>query len=455
MGSTIEIIKKILDRWEELREDKLSDLSAEEIVDQDEDLQRLVADRSHVLSEANEKINKLRRFDSKLGIAKEAQEPHFDVKPLGEPKEKLHAGLQVDVDADLVIEREINRGGLGIIYSATDRVLQRRVAVKISNESSHNGEACDSLRQEAIVIAQLDHPGIAPLYGIGMTKEDEVCYSMRLIEGEELEEAINDLHHARSKRTDWEFQKQLRTLLRSFIAICQTLQHAHDRGVVHCDVKPRNIRVGEYGETVLLDWGEAVAVSRNVKGPRVHMGKKTPGYSAPELQFGYRPTPACDVYSAGVMLMRIVTGKDSLKGNEIGTPAALLSICKKATSEKPLDRYQRIDSLGADVQAWLDHDDVSVHRDSWFEWSLRMLSRYDFVARLALVAGIAMVLVLGLALALTVNNNRVRTVAQRNSLILASGIASDRVADEFEMRWQALRHLSERIGERPLRYRGT
>ena len=69
------IESKILDRWEELREDKLSDLSAEEIVDQDEDLQRLVADRSHVLSEANEKINKLRRFDSKLGIAKEAQEP--------------------------------------------------------------------------------------------------------------------------------------------------------------------------------------------------------------------------------------------------------------------------------------------------------------------------------------------------------------------------------------------
>ena len=93
MGSTIEIIEKILDRWEELREGRQGDLLAEDVVLQDEGLQRLVADQTHLLSEANEKIEKLRRFDAEVGIGNSDAEPHFDAKTLEQSEEKLHTGL--------------------------------------------------------------------------------------------------------------------------------------------------------------------------------------------------------------------------------------------------------------------------------------------------------------------------------------------------------------------------
>jgi serine/threonine protein kinase len=168
------------------------------------------------------------------------------MKPLADPI--LSHLLRVTAEPDLSstpyrLAGHIGQGGMGSIWEVEDSRLDRRVALKVL----HNGTA---IREEAKTAATLEHPGIAPVYETGLLEDGRSYYTMRLIRGKTLAEAITP-------------ELPLRERLRLWLSVAETLDFAHSRGVHHRDLKPDNILVGDYGEVVVLDWGIAERNSTN------------------------------------------------------------------------------------------------------------------------------------------------------------------------------------------------
>jgi serine/threonine-protein kinase len=166
------------------------------------------------------------------------------------------------------------RGGLGEVHVALDEELNREVALK----TIQAGRAQDpSLRarflREAEVTGPLEHPGIVPVYGLVTAADGSPAYAMRFITGESLHDAILAFHAeqarrraetvlffrqaARNRQNADAYRLGLRPLLGHFVAVCNAVAYAHSRGVVHRDLKPQNVMLGKYGETLVLDWGLA------------------------------------------------------------------------------------------------------------------------------------------------------------------------------------------------------
>src|SRR5581483_4683188 len=138
-----------------------------------------------------------------------------------------------------------------------------------------------------------DHPGIVPVYGLGFHADGRPYFAMRFVEGETLSEAIRRVHASGPRFDAIEF----RQLLRRFVDVCNTVAYAHSRGVIHCDIKPGNVLLGKYGETLLVDWGlakevghpggstdealRARAAEESSTPPRGHV-VGTPSYMSPE-----------------------------------------------------------------------------------------------------------------------------------------------------------------------------
>lgn len=156
------------------------------------------------------------------------------------------------------ILRSHARGGLGEVFIAHDEELNREVALKrIRNQYLDTPENRARFLLEAEVTGGLEHPGIVPVYSLGVSEDGQPYYAMRLIRGESLKGAIDDFHHVRPASDDSARLLELRQLLARFIEVCNAVGYAHSRGVLHRDLKPENIMLGNYGETLVVDWGLA------------------------------------------------------------------------------------------------------------------------------------------------------------------------------------------------------
>ena len=148
------------------------------------------------------------------------------------------------------------RGGLGQIWMARDARLRREVAFKeLLPSALKNKNALERFLEEAQITGQLEHPSIVPIYDIGYQQNGTPFYAMKLVRGETMEKHIEALHEL--PKDSPEFSLTFRKLLRNFIDICNALAFAHDRGVLHRDLKPLNVMLGAFGETLVLDWGLA------------------------------------------------------------------------------------------------------------------------------------------------------------------------------------------------------
>ena len=170
--------------------------------------------------------------------------------------ETCAAALEGDGDTDVLaglpqtgeryeVRRPLGEGGMGVVFEAEDRLFGRRVALKKvrhDNRSLHRRFVA-----EAVVTANLEHPGIAPVYERGLDDVGAPFYAMRLVEGRTVSEVVAERERLEDRLA----------LLPSMVRLAQTLAFAHDRGVVHRDVKPDNVILGDHGQTVLLDWGIA------------------------------------------------------------------------------------------------------------------------------------------------------------------------------------------------------
>ena len=231
---------------------------------------------------------------------------------------------------------------------------------------------------------------------------------MRFIRGESLKQAISR-HYDRS-RLEMGSNLELRQLLNRFIAVCNAIAYAHSRGVLHRDLKPSNIMLGEFGETLVVDWGLAKSfaspeqdeASAGSTGPwhlplsssdseltRTGQTLGTPAYMSPEQAAGRLEQlgPATDIYSLGATLYHLLTGTtpfaksavhELLKQVQQGdfptprqvnrqVPAALEAICLRAMARQPEGRYSSAKVLAGDVEHWLADEAITVHAEPWNE----------------------------------------------------------------------------------------
>jgi serine/threonine protein kinase len=230
------------------------------------------------------------------------------------------------------VEEEIGRGGMGVVYRAWDAQLERRVALKVM-------DAGYAINQEARLLARLEHPGLAPVYDSGILPDGRIYYAMRLIQGRRLDEYLRH-------------EPVLPPRLRIFEKICDAVAFAHNRGVVHCDLKPQNVMVGEFGEVFVMDWGVARALD-DAAVPRAG----TPHYMAPEQSAaGSHPIDArTDVFALGRILADLLPDPP---------PRPLAAVARKASAPAAGDRFGDVQQLAAEVGRFLDGLPVTAYRDT-------------------------------------------------------------------------------------------
>jgi serine/threonine protein kinase len=232
---------------------------------------------------------------------------------------------------------EIGRGGMGVVYLAEDAELARHVAIKILDDT-----------REARVLASLEHPGIVPVHEAGTLPDGRSYYAMKLVRGARLDVCAGT---------------SLPERLRLFERICEPVAFANARGVVHGDLKPANIMVGEFGEVLVMDWGAP--------------GAGTQAFMAPEQTAGETLDARADVFALGRILSILLERERTI-------PKPLASICRRATEPDRELRYSGALAMAADVAAYLDRLPVSAHRESLGERVARLAERNRTL--LALVA---------------------------------------------------------------------
>ncbi len=290
-----------------------------------------------------------------------------------------------------VILSEHDRGGLGRILRAYDQHLDRIVAIKELLDPGERGE--HRFLREATLTARLEHGGIVPIHEIGRTRDGIPYYVMKFISGRSLKELLQSSTDLSSRMA----------LLPIIAAAADAIAYAHSEGIIHRDIKPGNIVVGDYGETFVVDWGLAkelghtaetgdyrrhkspISRSEELTGKGAVIG--TPAYMAPEQAIGVETDERTDVFGLGCTLAHILIGEDYLKWREKTSaaktsflhgkkiPPALDSIISKATNEDRVSRYDSAKDLAEDVRAILSGRLVTVHSYSRNEvivsWMMR------------------------------------------------------------------------------------
>ena len=169
-----------------------------------------------------------------------------------------------DAEGRFRIVRLHDRGALGEVYVARDQQLHRIVALKrIKRDHAADDDKRARFVIEAEITGRLEHPGIVPVYGLGTHDDGRPFYTMRFIRGDNLKAAIDEFHRGGQTEADpGRRALGLQKLLRRFLDVCNAVDYAHSRGVLHRDLKPGNIMLGKFGETLVVDWGLAKSVGR-------------------------------------------------------------------------------------------------------------------------------------------------------------------------------------------------
>ena len=363
----------------------------------------------------------------------------------------VSVGAATSIGTRFRILRPHAKGGLGQVSVAHDSELHREVALKEiqSRHADHPGSRARFLR-EAEITGALEHPGVVPVYGLGQYADGRPFYAMRFIRGASLKETIDRVYKAERPRSDrGEQALEFRQLLGRFVAVCNAIAFAHSRGVLHRDVKPDNIMLGEFGETLVVDWGLAKQLNRpeaevatadmrpqvtstsGSEPTEMGLALGTPSYMSPEQAAGRLDllTPASDVYSLGATLYCLLTGRAPFRGSDVGVmlqqvqrgefappwelnrqaSRALSAICLKAMALKPEERYASARAFADDIEHWLADEPVAAYRDNWSQRLGRWARRHrTFVTATAVTVLVATGILLVATLLLTNANERER-----------------------------------------------
>jgi WD40 repeat protein/tRNA A-37 threonylcarbamoyl transferase component Bud32 len=275
---------------------------------------------------------------------------------------------------------EYGRGGLGLVHRAYDRALGRDVAIKeLLDRTSHVGEV--RFLREAMITARLEHPGIVPVHEAGRWADGTPFYAMKLVAGRSLRDLIGE-----RKTVDERIP-----LLHHVIAVADAIAYAHGKQIIHRDLKPANVIVGDFGETIVIDWGLAkdltlgddlhepvaspnldeASLERSSELTTVGSVIGTPAYMAPEQARGERVDQRADVFSIGAMLWELCAldhnpPRDPRQRERVlgraGIDRDLIEIMQKALAGDPTQRYADAGALASDLKAFKSGAQITARR---------------------------------------------------------------------------------------------
>jgi WD40 repeat protein/tRNA A-37 threonylcarbamoyl transferase component Bud32 len=337
-----------------------------------------------------------------------------------------------------VVSREIAKGGMGRVLEARDLRLGRNVAIK--ELLPKNRDAAKRFEREARITARLQHPGIIHVYEAGTWPGGEPFYAMPYVSGRSLDKVVAE----RATLAD------RLGLLPNVIAVADALAYAHSENVIHRDLKPANVLIGEFGETVVIDWGLAKDLGtfsdpaeslqlrmRNVEETLSGGVVGTPAYMPPEQARGEADQRA-DVYALGALLYKVLVGVAPYVGDsskeilelvkttrptpirerEPGTPRDLVAIVEQAMARDPDDRYITASELAADLKRFQTGQLVAAHRYTTGQLFWRFVRRHRLAIGIATVALVVLVAVGALSIR--------RVLAEQRLAEHAAHVAEDR-----------------------------
>ncbi len=303
-----------------------------------------------------------------------------------------HAAHMLADFGDYELLEEMGRGGQGIVYRARQKSLNRTVALKIVGLGQWATKRhLQRFHLEAEAAASLDHPCIVPIYEIG-EREGSCYFSMKLIEGGPLDKV--------AEREQMSPRRAAEIIAR----LARTLHYAHERGVLHRDIKPGNILIDAKGEPHLTDFGLARLVETESTVTRTTEALGTPSYMAPEQAKGNNPqlTSATDVYGLGAVLYHLLTGHPPFAGGTTYETIRLLleseprnprlwnpkidrdlaTICLKCLEKDPHRRYSSALALAEDLERWQRHEPIQARHIRIFARGRKWVRRNPAVAGL-------------------------------------------------------------------------
>ena len=264
---------------------------------------------------------------------------------------------------------------MGVVHLATQQTLGRHVAVKTLRAGKGDKEAALRILREAWVTGTLEHPNVVPVHDVGVDASGEPVIVMKRIEGRAWSELMRDPAEIarRFQATD-----PLEWNLRTLASVCNAVHFAHSRGILHRDVKPDNVMIGEFGEVYVLDWGIAVSLFDDPSGrlPPASQAKEiagTPHYMAPEMLLGDPSvySPRTDVYLLGAIFYEIFAGEPPHHGADFNAfvtdillstprfppsfPLEARRICARALEREPADRFESAEALRMAIEEYLRH----------------------------------------------------------------------------------------------------
>jgi hypothetical protein len=340
------------------------------------------------------------------------------------------------------IVRELAQGGMGRVVEARDLRLGRRVAIK--ELLPKNRDVARRFEREARITARLQHPSIIHVYEAGVWKGGEPFYAMPVVQGQSLDKAV-------AKRTTLAARL---ALLPHVIAVADALAYAHDANIIHRDLKPANVLVGDYGETVVIDWGLAKDLGAHtdpkesmrlpVRGAAEETASGsvvgTPAYMSPEQARGDAADQRTDVYALGALLYKVLSGCAPYQGASsqeviaqvkagppvpVGelvpdAPADLVAIVTKSMARDPKDRYATASELAQDLKRFETGQLVGAHDYTAGQLLRRWLRRYRVPVTIGAIAA-ATLAVVGVVSVQNVVAARDRAEARRVALLEERG----------------------------------
>lgn len=474
-GRTAEKLEDLLLAWEEVYEQGQI-LPAEE----------LCGDCPELIEPLQERINVLLKMEQRFGASGTMCQPDGLSTPDDDQPPPPQLSGTIVIEAAYHIRQLHAAGGLGEVYLAHSSELQRDVAVKTLKAICRKfPDRKARFLREARITGQLEHPGIVPVYGLGTSPDGEPIYAMRFIRGESLEDQIRGVH------ADGAPQAEIRRLLRHLVSACRTVHYAHSRRVLHCDLKPLNIMAGKFGETFVLDWGEALIVNPQTlatEGPVPAASDAeeqtdspaggTVPYMPPERLDGSGSflDATSDVYALGATLYKVITGRDAFRANsrqqlvdkilkgdypppqDVASSASrtLSAIAAKAMSVRRESRYQSAGELADDIQAWMDDEPVSCLQEGWMDWLGRVSRRHRAATLATLMTLLAIIAATSVLAAMSARNARQRSedladlqraherteLARQSGLAALARYAAVQIERDIETTWKSMEQAS-------------
>jgi serine/threonine protein kinase len=305
---------------------------------------------------------------------------------------------------------KIGQGGMGAVFLAHDRELDRPVALKVLSALAEEAAAHARLIREARILARLEHPSIVPVHDAGVLPDGRFFYVMKLVRGKRLDEQV-------------EHPSALAERLGLFQKICDAVAFAHAHGVLHRDLKPQNIMLGAFGEVLVLDWGVAKELGQT-QGSSAKQGPGegragqtadgtvvgTPGYMAPEQARGEVAglDERADVYALGAVLWFLLTGRapvheaDTSGGPLVvsprrfdrAIPRPLEAVCRKALAPRREARYDSAGQLREEIADFLAGRRVRAYPEGLVGAALRLARHYRTAVALVLAYLVMRILLL-------------------------------------------------------------